>query len=128
MVCRPQEEEWTAMGDDAAQFVEEDDGGSVSVGWVFHAAMSAKARLGWLLSLAYGRLVASSPTPRTSSFERQEPNLGGRAAPSIAPQADEDFADAEQEEDEEKAPPTPPPPKQAPPSTPPAKPTAQVER
>src|SRR5580692_2392626 len=62
--------------------------------------MSAKARLGWLLSLAYGRLVASPPASRASSFERQEPNLGTRAAPSLAPQANEDFDD-EEEEDEE---------------------------
>jgi len=52
-------------------------------GWAFHAAMSAKARLWRLLSLAYSSLVASAPQPRTSSFERQEPNLGGRAAPAI---------------------------------------------
>jgi DNA segregation ATPase FtsK/SpoIIIE, S-DNA-T family len=102
MGSRPQEEELTPIEDDDAPFVEEDDRGSVSLGWLFHAAMSAKARLGWLLSLAYGRLVASSPTPRASSFERQEPNLGGRAAPSIAPQADEDFE--EEEEDGEEAP------------------------
>ena len=96
---RPQEEELTSFEDDAP-FEEEDDRGSVSLGWVFHAVMSAKARLGWLLSLAYGRLVASSPASRVSSFERQEPNLGGRAAPSLAPQAEEDFEE-EEEEDEQ---------------------------
>jgi DNA segregation ATPase FtsK/SpoIIIE, S-DNA-T family len=95
---RPQEQELTEIEDDDAPFVEEDDGGSVSLGWVFHAAMSAKARLGWLLSLAYGRLVASSPAPRASAFERQEPNLGSRAAPTLAPQADEDFEDEEEDE------------------------------
>ena len=52
----------------------------------------AKARLGWLLTRAYGTLVASNPAPRIS-FERQEPNLGGRGAPSLAPQAEEDFED-----------------------------------
>ena len=65
--------------------------GSVSLGWVFHAAMSAKARLWRLLILAYRWLVASAPSPRTASFERQEPSLGGRAAPSLAPQAEDDF-------------------------------------
>src|SRR5476651_799351 len=60
---RPQEQQLTPIEDDDTPFVEEDDRGSVSLGWLFHAAMSAKARLGWLLSLAYGRLVASSPTP-----------------------------------------------------------------
>jgi S-DNA-T family DNA segregation ATPase FtsK/SpoIIIE len=116
MGSRPQEEELTPIEDDDAPFVEEDDRGSVSLGWLFHAAMSAKARLGWLLSLAYGRLVASSPTPRASSFERQEPNLGGRAAPSIAPQADEDFE--EEEEDDEEAPAARAPRKKAAPRTP----------
>ena len=53
------------------------------------------------MSLAYRSLVASAPPPRASSFERQEPNLGGRAAPSLAPQAEEDFVDEEEEEDEE---------------------------
>jgi S-DNA-T family DNA segregation ATPase FtsK/SpoIIIE len=99
MGSRPQEQELTPIEDDDAPFEEEDDRGSVSLGWVFHAAMSAKARLGWLLSLAYGRLVASSPASRASSFERQEPNLGGRAAPSLAPQAEEDFDEEEEDED-----------------------------
>src|ERR1700730_11033 len=97
---RPQEEELTAIEDDDAPFIEEDDRSSVSLGWAFHAAMSAKARLWRLLSLAYSLLVARAPQPRTSSFERQEPNLGGRAAPTLAPQAEEDFDD-EEEDDEE---------------------------
>ena len=100
MGSRPQEDELTAVEDDDAPFVEEADGGSVSLGWAFHAAMSAKARLWRLLTLAYGYLVASAPPPRASSFERQEPNLGGRAAPSIAPQTEEDFDDEEDDEDE----------------------------
>src|SRR6202166_4483004 len=82
---RPQADELTSIEDDDAPFVEEDDGGSVSLGWAFHAAMSAKARLWRLLTLAYSWLVASAPAPRPTSFERQEPNLGGRAAPSLAP-------------------------------------------
>jgi len=98
MGSRPQEEELTPIEDDDTPFAEEEDGGSVSLGWLFHAAMSAKARLGWLLSLAYGRLVASSPAPRAAAFERHEPNLGGRTAPTLAPQADEDFEDEEEDE------------------------------
>src|SRR5271165_6130829 len=86
---RPQEEELTPIEDDDAPFVEEDDGGSISLGWAFHAVMSARARLWRLLTLAYGSLVASSPTPRASPFERQEPNLGGRVSPSLAPFSDE---------------------------------------
>src|SRR4051794_23031906 len=67
---RPKEEELTPIEDDDAPFVEEEDRGSVSLGWLVHAIMSAKARLWRLLSLAYRWLVASSPPPRTS-FERQ---------------------------------------------------------
>src|SRR5664279_4430275 len=96
---RPQEEELTEIEDDDAPFVEQEDGGSVSLGWLFHAAMSAKARLWRLLTLAYGRLVASAPAPRAFSFERQEPNLGGRAAPSLAPQTELDFDDEEDDEE-----------------------------
>src|SRR6266516_3390737 len=77
---RPQEDELTPIADDDAPFVEEDDDGSVSLGWAFHAAMSAKARLWRMLALAYGSLVASAPPPRTFSFERQEPNLGSRTS------------------------------------------------
>ena len=92
----------TPIEDDDAPFVEEDDGGSISLGWAFHAAMSAKARL-WLAVDRWliGWLVASAPAPRASSFERHEPSLGGRAAPSLAPHADEDFDDDEEDEDEE---------------------------
>jgi S-DNA-T family DNA segregation ATPase FtsK/SpoIIIE len=93
---RPQDQELTPIEDDDALFVEEEDSGSVSLGWAFHAAMSAKARLSWLLGFAYRRLVASAPAPRTSSFERQEPNLG-RAAPSLTPPED----GFDQEDDEE---------------------------
>ncbi|MDO9563258.1 MAG: DNA translocase FtsK 4TM domain-containing protein, partial [Bradyrhizobium sp.] len=102
MGSRPEEAELTAIEDDDTPFVEEDDRGSVSLGWAFHAVMSAKARLSWLFSLAYRSLVASAPETRTAAFERQEPNLGGRAAPSLAPQAEEDFI--EEEEDEEEIP------------------------
>jgi S-DNA-T family DNA segregation ATPase FtsK/SpoIIIE len=101
MGSRPEEDELTPIADDDAPFVEEEDDGSVSLGWAFHAAMSAKARLWRLLSLTYSWLVASAPPPR-SSFERQEPNLGGRAAPSLAPQDDaEDEEEEDEEEDEE---------------------------
>ncbi|MDP1585306.1 MAG: DNA translocase FtsK 4TM domain-containing protein, partial [Bradyrhizobium sp.] len=117
MGSRPQEAELTAIEDDDAPFVEEEsDRGSVSLGWAFHAVMSAKARLAWLFSLAYRSLVASAPQSRTASFERQEPNLGGRAAPSLAPQADEEFLD--EEEDEEEVPAARAPRKKAAPRTP----------
>src|SRR3954465_12505444 len=97
---RPREEELTPIEDDDTPFVEEDERSSVSLGWVFHALMSAKARLGWLMSAAYRSLVSSSPPPRTASFERQEPSLRGRAAPALAPR-DEEFEDEEEEEEED---------------------------
>jgi DNA segregation ATPase FtsK/SpoIIIE, S-DNA-T family len=91
-----------AIADDDAPFEEdeEDDRGSVSLGWIFHALMSAKARLAWL-AIRFYRMLVSSETSR-QKFERQEPNLGGRA-PSIAPEAGDDFDqdEAEEEEDEE---------------------------
>ena len=100
---RPQEDELTPIEDDDAPFVETDDGGSVSLGWAFHAAMSAKARLWLVLTLAYRWLVASGPAPRASLFDRQEPTLEGRNAPSLAPRAGEDD-DEETDEDEDDAP------------------------
>ena len=99
---RPREEELTPIEDDDQPFVEEaDDRGSVSLGWLFHAVMSAKARLGWLLTTAYRSLVASSQLSRGSAFERQEPNLGDRAAPSLAPEPEEDFEEETEEEDDD---------------------------
>jgi S-DNA-T family DNA segregation ATPase FtsK/SpoIIIE len=101
MGSRPQEEELTPIEDDEAPFAEEDDGASVSLGRVVHALMSAKARLLRLLSAAYGSLVASARPPTAASFERQEPDLGGRAAPSLAPQTEEGFDNEGEGEDEE---------------------------
>src|ERR1700744_5770983 len=101
---RAEAEGLTPIEDDDTPFVEEDeDSGSVSIGWLFHAVMSAKARLAWLLSAAYRRLVSSGPAKGGLAFERPEPNLGGRAAPSISPESDEELED-EEEEDEEEAP------------------------
>ena len=100
---RPRDEELTPIEDDDTPFVEEEDRSSVSLGWVYHALMSAKARIGWLMSTAYRSLVSSSPPPRTSSFERQEPTLSGRAAPSLAPQEEEYEEDEEEEDEEEEA-------------------------
>src|SRR6266446_982100 len=97
MGSRPREDELATVEDDDTPFTEEDDGGSVSLGWAFHAAMSAKARLWRMLALAYSSLVASAPPPRSFSFERQEPSLGGRA--SLDSRAEEDF-DGEDDEDE----------------------------
>lgn len=82
---------------------EESDRGSVSLGWLFHALMSTKARLIWLLGAAYRSLVSSAPKTKAVSFSRQEPNLGGgRTAPPISPQSqDEDYEDEHEEEEDE---------------------------
>jgi S-DNA-T family DNA segregation ATPase FtsK/SpoIIIE len=105
---RPKQDDFSGIEEDDAPLAEDDeaDGGSVSLGFIFHALMSAKARLGWLFSTAYRSLVASGAQPRKLTFERQEPTLGGRQAPSIAPEdhegeeLDEEIED-EEEEDEE---------------------------
>src|SRR5205814_6988478 len=79
------------------------DRGSVSLGWVFHAVMSTKARLIWLFGAAYRSLVSSGPKTKAVAFSRQEPNLGGgRTAPPISPQSqDEDYEDEHEEEEDE---------------------------
>jgi S-DNA-T family DNA segregation ATPase FtsK/SpoIIIE len=77
---------------------DEEDGGSISLGWAVHAVMSIRARLSWALGAAYRWLVSSAPAQRAPSFDRHEPDLGGRAAPSLAPQDDD-----EEEEEEEPA-------------------------
>lgn len=107
--AREHDEELAEIEDDDKPLDEDDesDRGSVSLGWLFHALMSTKARLIWLLGAAYRALVSSGPKTKAVAFSRQEPNLGGgRAAPSISPQAaDEDYEDeheeAEDEEEEE---------------------------
>ncbi|HET6838273.1 MAG TPA: DNA translocase FtsK 4TM domain-containing protein, partial [Bradyrhizobium sp.] len=96
---RPREDELTPIEDDDAPFMEEDEDASVRLGWAFHAAMSMKARLWRFFALAYRWLVASAPTPRAASFERQEPSLDGRTGPSLAPDSDDDFDDELEEED-----------------------------
>ena len=55
------------------------------------------------VTTAYRSLVASSQPSRGSSFERQEPNLGGRRAPSLAPEAqdEEEFEEETEEDDDE---------------------------
>ena len=109
--ARPREdEELTPIEDDDEPFVEERESrGSISLGWLFHAIMSAKARIGWFFSTAYRSLVSSSPAPQRS-FDRQEPNLDGRRAPTLAPQhegeeeEDEEEIDQGEEEEEEEEP------------------------
>ncbi len=113
MGSQPREES-PEIEDDDTPFEEDGDRASVSLGWVVHALMSAKARLkrikfGALLALAYKSLVSSAPKKSAAlAFERQEPSLGGgRGAPSLVPQSgseldeeeDEEFEDGEDEEE-----------------------------
>jgi DNA segregation ATPase FtsK/SpoIIIE, S-DNA-T family len=100
---RPQEEEeLTAIEDDEKPLAEDDDDGSVSLGWLYHAVMSTKARLSWMMSRAYRVLVSSSPAKAALGYDRQEPHLGGRAAASMSPEAEEeDEGHGPEEEDEE---------------------------
>ena len=98
---RPSDEELTPIEDDDTPFEEEDDRSSVSLGWVYHALMSAKARLGWLMSAAYRSLVvefaaASHGLVRTSGTQPPRPRRAVTCARS-----EEEFEDEEEEEDED---------------------------
>lgn len=103
--AREHDDELAEIEDDDKPLDEDDesDRGSVSLGWLFHALMSTKARLIWLLSAAYRSLVSSGPKTKAVAFSRQEPNLGGgRAAPPISPQSeDADYEDEHEEEEDE---------------------------
>jgi S-DNA-T family DNA segregation ATPase FtsK/SpoIIIE len=104
-------EDAAEIDDDDAPFEEDGDNASVSLGWIVHALMSAKARLkrikfGALLAMAYKALVSSAPKKSAAmAFERQEPSLNGkRGAPSLVPahdDLDEDEEDDESEEEDE---------------------------
>ena len=100
---QPRDEDLAAIEQDDEPLAEDNDGGSISLGRVVHAFMSAKARLAWLLAAAYRWLVSSGAShQRATSFDRHEPSLqsglGGRAAPSIAPQDDEEYEEEDEEE------------------------------
>lgn len=102
--AREHDEELTAIEEDDKPLDENEDSdrGSVSLGWLFHALMSTKARLIWLCGAAYRSLVSSGPKTKAAQFSRQEPNLGGgRAAPPISPQSDDEDYEHEEEESEE---------------------------
>jgi len=106
---QPDPDEIVADDDMPFEEDEESDRGSVSLGWLVHGLLSAKARLWRLAKLSYRGLVSSAPRPAAQGFDRQEPRLGGRAAPPIVPQADhdDDFeleAGDEDDEEEEEAP------------------------
>ena len=81
---------------------EDNDRGSVSLGWLVHAAMSAKARIMRMASALFAMAVGRTESSSARSFERMEPNLGnGRRAPSLVPQAEDEYEEEEEEEEEE---------------------------
>jgi S-DNA-T family DNA segregation ATPase FtsK/SpoIIIE len=88
------------MIDDEDDF-EEDDRRSISLGWLVHAAMSAKARIVRMASAVFAMAVGRTEASSARSFERMEPNLGGgRRAPSLVPQAEDEYEEDEEEADE----------------------------
>ncbi len=107
--ARESDEDLSADEDDEKPLAdpdEDDEEGSVRLGWIFHAIMSAKARVSWFLTTAYRALVSSGS--RASGTSRQEPTLGGRSRTPLAPQiedeedvAADDEEEAEEEEEEE---------------------------
>jgi S-DNA-T family DNA segregation ATPase FtsK/SpoIIIE len=101
---QPQNEDLAPLEEDDDESLDDDDRGSISLGWVVHALMSLRARLSWLLAATYRSLVSSAPARRAPSFDRHEPILGGRASPSLAPQDDEDEVEEVEEEEEEEEP------------------------
>jgi DNA segregation ATPase FtsK/SpoIIIE, S-DNA-T family len=101
----PLEEDLASIEEEDEPVSEDEDGGSISLGWLVHAFMSAKARLVWLSGSAYRWLVSSGSNQRpSSSFDRHEPTLGGRGAPSIAPEGDDENYEQEDEDGEEEEP------------------------
>jgi S-DNA-T family DNA segregation ATPase FtsK/SpoIIIE len=102
---QPQNDESAPVEEEEDEEFDEEDRGSISLGRIVHALMSLRARLAWALAAAYRWLVSSAPAPRASSFDRHEPSLnerslGGRAAPSLAPQDDDEDEDEEEDEEE----------------------------
>jgi DNA segregation ATPase FtsK/SpoIIIE, S-DNA-T family len=100
---QPREEDTPSIEEDEDEETpDEEDRGSIKLGRIVHALMSLRARMSWFLAAAYRWLVSSASAPRAASFDRHEPTLGGRNAPSLAPQdQDEDESGEEEEEDEE---------------------------
>ncbi len=101
--AQKRDDEAPAIVDDDETFVPAEERGSVSLGWLAHGLLSLKARLGRLLSLAYGQLISSKPLIRSSGVERREPNLRRHSSPALSPQTEPD-EDIENDEDEEEAP------------------------
>jgi S-DNA-T family DNA segregation ATPase FtsK/SpoIIIE len=85
---------------EAEQFQEDDDRASVSLGWIVHALLSLKARIGRLIA----RRRQTMALARERASHRAEPRMGGRRAVVEEEYAedeecyDEDDEDAEEDE------------------------------
>ena len=90
------------VDDDEDFDLDDDDQGSLTLGWIAHASMSTRARIGRMFSSLFSMLLGRGENGPVRSFDRLEPNLGqGRRAPTLVPRDEMDF---DEEEDEEPAP------------------------
>ena len=69
----------TIIDDDEDFELDDEDQGSLTLGWIAHAAMSAKARIGRMFSSLFALLLGRGEMGPVRSFDRLEPNLGQRA-------------------------------------------------
>lgn len=91
--------------DDDEEFEADDDRGSLTLGWIAHAAMSAKARAGRMFSSLFAMLLGRGDNGPARSFDRMEPNLGpARRSPSLVPRDEMEFDDEAEDDEEEEAP------------------------
>jgi S-DNA-T family DNA segregation ATPase FtsK/SpoIIIE len=87
---------------EAEELEEEDERSSVSLGWIVHAFLSLKARLGRLLTRR-----ASAKKSARSALRRAEPRFAGRRAAAEEEDYEdegEDYEEDEEEEEEEEQP------------------------
>ncbi|ACI91501.1 DNA translocase FtsK [Afipia carboxidovorans OM5] len=94
------DDEIAAIDDDEEAFEEDTSPGLLSLGFLMHAAISTKARIGRALRALFALAVGRNES-RRAAFERTEPTLHGRS-PSLVPQdEDEELYDEESEEEED---------------------------
>ncbi|HWV53062.1 DNA translocase FtsK [Pseudorhodoplanes sp.] len=92
---------------EAEEFLEDEERGSVSLGWLVHLALSAKAQLSLFIRrrLSGDEEIAARPARASAGTSRAEPRL--RREPEEETYAEEDYAEeeeVEEEEEEEEAP------------------------
>ncbi len=96
------DEEEDDVEEEAADDSDEDsERDGVSLGMIFHALLSAKARIGRAIAAIYRWMVGAQASSRVVQFDRREPSLGEHGgAPSLAPATDGDEDDEEEGEEE----------------------------